>query len=64
MFSPHTMNWLNNLELEYKLEYPFLREFNQLERLKIEKCELRNKNYLNKKIKSFLINKLYIKNLN
>jgi len=39
--------------LEYKLEYPFLHEFNQLERLKIEKCELRYKNGLNKKIKCF-----------
>jgi len=40
---------LNNLELKYKLEYLFLRELNQLKRLKIEKCELRYKYDLNKK---------------
>jgi len=41
-----------------------LYEFNSLEKLKIEKCEFRYENDLSKKIKSFLINKLYIKNIN
>jgi len=49
----HLIKWFSWIILEYKLEYPFLHEFNQLERLKIEKCELRYKNGLNKKIKCF-----------